>query len=199
MSTGCRTIYRQAGSPLRLFRWGRGVSRFPILGVVSWVSVWISIFIAVSFFVTYSCRVGLVPNTTLRSRVLGKPPMPRFPSPLPSDTVLDCILDQNWKVNGVIHVLDELKWKGQDVADCETSFRSVRVSRYIDIRRVNDGRPDVRRFVDSGGEIPAFLSFLLRDHRPTSHQLRRPATHQAALQRDITSHTRHRFCPFRIT
>ncbi|ETW75966.1 hypothetical protein HETIRDRAFT_330264 [Heterobasidion irregulare TC 32-1] len=67
--------------------------------------------------------VGVVPNTTLRSRVLGKPLMPRFPSPLPSDTVLDCILDQNWKVNGVIHVLDVLKWKGQDVADCETSFR----------------------------------------------------------------------------
>ena len=64
-----------------------------------------------------------VPNTTIRSRILGKPLIPRFPSPLPSDTVLDCILDQNWKENGVLHVLDVIKWKGQDIADCESSFR----------------------------------------------------------------------------
>ena len=63
------------------------------------------------------------PNTTLRSRVLGKPLMARFPSPLPSDTVLDCILDQNWRENGILHVLDVIKWKGQDIADCESSFR----------------------------------------------------------------------------
>jgi hypothetical protein len=65
------------------------------------------------------------PNTTIRSRVLGKPLMPRFPSPLPSDTVLDCVLDQNWKENGILHVLDVIKWKGQDIADCESSFRSA--------------------------------------------------------------------------
>ena len=65
------------------------------------------------------------PNTTIRSRMLGKPLMHRFPSPLPSDTVLDCILDQNWKENGILHVLDVVKWKGQDIADCESSFRSV--------------------------------------------------------------------------
>ncbi|TFY63205.1 hypothetical protein EVG20_g6411 [Dentipellis fragilis] len=70
-----------------------------------------------------SGTIGVVPNTTLRSRVLGKPLMPRFPSPLPSDTIIDCILDQNWQQNGILHVLDVLKWKGQDVADCETSFR----------------------------------------------------------------------------
>ncbi|KAA1476568.1 hypothetical protein DENSPDRAFT_518264 [Dentipellis sp. KUC8613] len=70
-----------------------------------------------------SGTIGVVPNTTLRSRVLGKPLMPRFPSPLPSDTIIDCILDQNWMQNGILHVLDVLKWKGQDVADCETSFR----------------------------------------------------------------------------
>jgi len=57
--------------------------------------------------------------------MLGKPLMHRFPSPLPSDTVLDCILDQNWKENGILHVLDVVKWKGQDIADCESSFRSV--------------------------------------------------------------------------
>ena len=51
--------------------------------------------------------------------------MARFPSPLPSDTVLDCILDQNWRENGILHVLDVIKWKGQDIADCESSFRSA--------------------------------------------------------------------------
>ncbi|KAG2143487.1 uncharacterized protein EDB93DRAFT_1155193 [Suillus bovinus] len=67
--------------------------------------------------------VGTSPNTTLRSRVLGKMLLPRFPSSLPPLTVLDCILDVNWKDNGIIHVLDVLKWKGQDVGDCETPFR----------------------------------------------------------------------------
>jgi len=67
--------------------------------------------------------IGAAPNTTIRSRMLGKPLIPRFPSPLPSDTVLDCILDQNWRENGILHVLDVIKWKGQDIADCESSFR----------------------------------------------------------------------------
>ncbi|KAI0264620.1 hypothetical protein BC834DRAFT_881723 [Gloeopeniophorella convolvens] len=70
-----------------------------------------------------SGTVGLVPNTTIRSRVLGKPLMPRFPSFFPSDTILDCILDQNWRDNGILHILDVIKWKGQDIADCESSFR----------------------------------------------------------------------------
>ncbi|GBE87583.1 hypothetical protein SCP_1102600 [Sparassis crispa] len=66
---------------------------------------------------------GVVPNTTLRSRVLGKPLMKPFPSPLPPQTVLDCILDENWKDTGILHVLDVLQWKGQDVGECETPFR----------------------------------------------------------------------------
>ncbi|KZT10558.1 uncharacterized protein LAESUDRAFT_644795 [Laetiporus sulphureus 93-53] len=66
---------------------------------------------------------GVVPNVTLRSRVLGKPLMGAFPSPLPPQTILDCILDENWHKNGILHVLDVIKWKGQDVADCETPFR----------------------------------------------------------------------------
>ncbi|PSS37212.1 hypothetical protein PHLCEN_2v945 [Hermanssonia centrifuga] len=66
---------------------------------------------------------GAVPNTTLRSRVLGKSLMPPFPSSLPPHTVLDCILDDDWKDNGILHVLDVLKWKGQDIGDCETPFR----------------------------------------------------------------------------
>ncbi|PPR06457.1 hypothetical protein CVT24_002618 [Panaeolus cyanescens] len=65
---------------------------------------------------------GLVPNTTLRSRLLGKCLL-RFPSPLPPLTVLDCILDSNWRQNGILHVLDVVRWKGQDVSDCEAAFR----------------------------------------------------------------------------
>ncbi|CAL1709262.1 unnamed protein product [Somion occarium] len=66
---------------------------------------------------------GVVPNTTIRSRVLGKPLLKPFPSSLPPNTVLDCILDENWRFNGIVHVLDVLTWKGQDIADCETPFR----------------------------------------------------------------------------
>ncbi|KAI0077622.1 hypothetical protein K474DRAFT_1661558 [Panus rudis PR-1116 ss-1] len=66
---------------------------------------------------------GFVPNTVLRSRVLGKQLMKPFPSPLPPHTVLDCILDENWQTNGILHVLDVLTWKGQDIGDCETAFR----------------------------------------------------------------------------
>ncbi|KAK0468056.1 uncharacterized protein EV420DRAFT_1502628 [Desarmillaria tabescens] len=66
---------------------------------------------------------GTAPNTILRSRVLGKPLMARFPSPLPPNTVLDCILDRSWRENGILHVLDVIKWKGQDIGDCETPFR----------------------------------------------------------------------------
>ncbi|KAF9226433.1 hypothetical protein BS17DRAFT_749886 [Gyrodon lividus] len=67
--------------------------------------------------------IGISPNTTLRSRLLGKMLLPRFPSSLPPLTILDCILDSSWKTNGILHVLDVIKWKGQDVADCETPFR----------------------------------------------------------------------------
>lgn len=69
--------------------------------------------------------IGISPNTTLRSRLLGKMLLPRFPSSLPPLTILDCILDTNWRQNGIVHVLDVMKWKGQDVADCETPFRFV--------------------------------------------------------------------------
>lgn len=70
-----------------------------------------------------SGATGLVPNTMIRSRMLGKPLMAKFPSALPSDTILDCILDAHWRGNGILHVLDVLKWKGQDITDCETPFR----------------------------------------------------------------------------
>lgn len=66
-----------------------------------------------------------VPNTVLRSRLLGKVILGPFPSPLPPNTILDCILDENWRTNGVLHVLDVVRWKSQDVGGCEASFRSV--------------------------------------------------------------------------
>ncbi|KAF9652304.1 hypothetical protein BDM02DRAFT_3153765 [Thelephora ganbajun] len=75
--------------------------------------------------VTYTSSgiAGTVPNTVLRSRLVGKHLLPTFPSILPQNTILDCILDQNWTQNGILHVLDVIKWKGQDIGDCETSFR----------------------------------------------------------------------------
>lgn len=66
---------------------------------------------------------GTSANTTVRSRLLGKSLIPRFPSPLPPLTVLDCILDAHWRDNGIVHVLDVVRWKGQDIGDCEPSFR----------------------------------------------------------------------------
>lgn len=63
------------------------------------------------------------PNTTLRSRLQGKSLMPPFPSPLPPSTILDCILDSRWQENGILHVLDVIQWKGQEVGECETAFR----------------------------------------------------------------------------
>ncbi|GLB39340.1 putative functions as an U snRNP-specific nuclear import adapter [Lyophyllum shimeji] len=66
---------------------------------------------------------GTVPNTTLRSRLLGKILIPRFPSSLPPHTILDCILDARWRENGILHILDVVKWKGQDVSECESAFR----------------------------------------------------------------------------
>jgi snurportin-1 len=65
----------------------------------------------------------IVPNTVIRSRLVGKHLLPAFPSILPQNTILDCILDQNWTKNGILHILDVIKWKGQDIGDCETSFR----------------------------------------------------------------------------
>ncbi|KAL5495240.1 hypothetical protein ACEPAI_703 [Sanghuangporus weigelae] len=66
---------------------------------------------------------GVIPNTVLRSRLLGKVILGPFPSPLPPNTILDCILDENWRTNGILHVLDVVRWKSQDVAGCEASFR----------------------------------------------------------------------------
>ncbi|KAG6860473.1 hypothetical protein C0995_010764 [Termitomyces sp. Mi166 len=62
-------------------------------------------------------------HATLRSRLLGKVLLNRFPSVLPPHTILDCVLDTNWKENGVLHVLDVIKWKGQDISECESAFR----------------------------------------------------------------------------
>ena len=80
-------------------------------------------------FVILSSYISPAPNTTLRSRLLGKVLIQRFPSVLPPLTILDCILDNKWRENGILHILDVVKWKGQDVSDCEASFRQVRTNR----------------------------------------------------------------------
>ncbi|EIN09166.1 hypothetical protein PUNSTDRAFT_143736 [Punctularia strigosozonata HHB-11173 SS5] len=74
--------------------------------------------------VTYQASSGgAVPNTSLRSRLLGKSLMAPFPSSLPPNTILDCILDDDWRNNGILHVLDCVRWMGRDVGDCEVGFR----------------------------------------------------------------------------
>ncbi|KAG8722018.1 hypothetical protein FRC09_006966 [Ceratobasidium sp. 395] len=82
--------------------------------------------IAVSFAPSVSgpgeASNALQENTALHSRVKGLAFM-RFPAPLPPDTVLDCILDDDVAQTGVLHVLDVIRWRGTDVADCEADFR----------------------------------------------------------------------------
>ncbi|KAG8910670.1 hypothetical protein FRC00_007759 [Tulasnella sp. 408] len=61
-------------------------------------------------------------RTLLHSRVKGKAFL-TFPSPLPPNSILDCILDDNWHQNGVLHIVDILRWRGSDFVDCEAEFR----------------------------------------------------------------------------
>jgi hypothetical protein len=49
----------------------------------------------------------------------------RLPTSLPPDTILDCILDEYWEVNGTLHIVDVIQWAKQDLTDCETTFRCV--------------------------------------------------------------------------
>jgi snurportin-1 len=37
--------------------------------------------------------------------------------------VRDCILDANWQENGIIHVLDIIRWRSTYFVDCEAEFR----------------------------------------------------------------------------
>jgi hypothetical protein len=55
-------------------------------------------------------------------------------------------LDNDWRANGVLHILDVLKWKGQDIGGCKTPFRSVDVF-------VISTPPDVQPLLGSGGGI----------------------------------------------
>lgn len=99
-------------------------------------------------------------NTALHSRVKGLAFM-RFPAPLPPDTVLDCILDSDASNTGVLHVLDVIRWRGTDVAQCDVDFRFwFRDARLAELvpqpeptRAVNGSRPYPHRFVG----VPYFL------------------------------------------
>ena len=66
--------------------------------------------------------MSVVSSTQLHSRLKGTTLL-KFPSPLPPDSILDCILDENWELSGIIHVLDILRWRGTDFSDCEAEFR----------------------------------------------------------------------------
>lgn len=126
----------------------------------------------------------LVPNTTLRSRLLGKTLIPRFPSNLPPLTVLDCILDANWRENGILHILDVVKWKGQDICDCEAPFRCVQI--------LETPMVSLNHFIeDSGGETPVSQS-LARHHSPP-HPIRN------LVQTTTNSHTQPNSYPSRTT
>ncbi|KAG8969490.1 hypothetical protein FRB90_010744, partial [Tulasnella sp. 427] len=78
---------------------------------------------AISYQAVYDNRSNEpATRTLLHSRVKGKAFL-TFPSPLPPNSILDCILDDNWHQNGVLHVLDILRWRGSDFVDCEAEFR----------------------------------------------------------------------------
>ncbi|CAE6467941.1 unnamed protein product [Rhizoctonia solani] len=99
-------------------------------------------------------------NTALHSRVKGLAFM-RFPAPLPPDTVLDCILDDDVAQTGVLHVLDVIRWRGTDVAQCEADFRFwFRDARLAELapqpeptRMVTGARPYPHRFLG----VPYYL------------------------------------------
>ncbi|CED83558.1 SNUPN, RNUT1 [Phaffia rhodozyma] len=60
--------------------------------------------------------------TSLHTRISARVLL-RWASPLPAETILDCVLDDGWKFNGLIHVIDCLKWRGVDIASNEATFR----------------------------------------------------------------------------
>ena len=122
---------RVHGLPSQGCQWERGVWPSLTLPAGLWVPVRTSLIIlntGVMHDWANNRRLSahgylVVPNTVLRSRLVGKHLLPAFPSVLPQNTILDCILDQNWTQNGILHILDVIKWKGQDIGDCETLFR----------------------------------------------------------------------------
>ncbi|CAK5284448.1 unnamed protein product [Mycena citricolor] len=110
---------------------------------------------------------GTVSNTALRSRKLGKLLMPRFPSTLPPMTVLDCILDGNWRENGILHILDVIKWKGQDIGDCETPFRFWwRDTRLQELP--SSSPPSIRHNAEASGGLEQSPSTAYRFPYPTT-------------------------------
>ncbi|KZT55193.1 hypothetical protein CALCODRAFT_437504 [Calocera cornea HHB12733] len=71
--------------------------------------------------VTYALENGAV-VTALHSRLSGHLFL-RYPSHLPPDTILDCILDTKWHETGLLHILDVMRWRSQDLSTCEAEFR----------------------------------------------------------------------------
>ncbi|KAF8308183.1 hypothetical protein DL93DRAFT_2150266 [Clavulina sp. PMI_390] len=94
-----------------------------------------------------------VTSTHLHSRLKGSRLL-KFPSGLPPDSILDCILDLNWQENGIIHVLDIIRWRGADFGDCEAEFRfwwrDARISEIVAL-------PPLRRRRKKNGPVGPLL------------------------------------------
>ncbi|CAE6505389.1 unnamed protein product [Rhizoctonia solani] len=100
-------------------------------------------------------------NTALHSRVKGLAFM-RFPAPLPPDTVLDCILDDDVEQTGILHVLDVIRWRGTDVA--QFWFRDARLAELAPqpepTRTITGTRPYPHRFLGVSYYLPPLTTTL---------------------------------------
>ncbi|EJD53848.1 hypothetical protein AURDEDRAFT_80476 [Auricularia subglabra TFB-10046 SS5] len=82
---------------------------------------------------------GVMSKTSLKSRLKGHTLL-NFPSTLPPDTILDCILDANWQTTGILHILDVVRWRGRDFDDCSADMRFWwRDVRLAEIGQANPG------------------------------------------------------------
>ncbi|CAE7147529.1 unnamed protein product [Rhizoctonia solani] len=120
-------------------------------------------------------------NTALHSRVKGLAFM-RFPAPLPPDTVLDCILDDDVAQTGILHVLDVIRWRGTDVAQCEADFRFwFRDARLAELapqpepaRMVTGTRPYPHRFLGVSYYLPPLTTTLFLQQIIPAAQITQP-------------------------
>ncbi|KAJ1302128.1 hypothetical protein OPQ81_000957 [Rhizoctonia solani] len=141
--------------------------------------------IAVSFAPSLSGpdepAAALQANTALHSRVKGLAFM-RFPAPLPPDTVLDCILDDDVAQTGVLHVLDVIRWRGTDVAQCEADFRFwFRDARLAELapqpeptRMINGTRPYPHRFLGVPYYVPPLTPTVFLEQIIPAAQITQP-------------------------
>ncbi|KAH7100632.1 hypothetical protein BKA62DRAFT_240586 [Auriculariales sp. MPI-PUGE-AT-0066] len=83
---------------------------------------------------------GVVSITALKSRLKGHTLL-KFPSSLPANTILDCILDANWQKTGILHVLDVIRWRGMAFDDCSADMRFW--WRDVRLQEIGQLRPEI--------------------------------------------------------